>query len=249
MSVHAPLANRRQTMDTASLRQDDFEQSFEERQQRAEFQRLALEEAARQRIAQEQEATLSLITVAPTPTTADDPTVTTTVVGKTLAQDPGFIFLAAGLPDFPAFTTWTHPQGSGDKAWIQLFGPDATSWMLELINNGLAVLRSGAVAPSIMVVPIEQVVGGEALAPTQIITTTADLEPSAPSLAVDTGVTGGRTILRGATTTPITTGVTRTRVLGAPEVIEENGITGGIPAVGGIAALAIGALFLFGRRR
>jgi len=183
-------------MATASLRQDDFEQSFEERQQRAAFQLAGFEEAARLRTAQEEEATISLITVAPTPTTADDPTVTTTVAAKTLAQDPGFIFLGAGFPDFPAFTTWTHPVGAGDKAWIQLFGPDATSWMLQLINNGLAVLRSGAVAPSIMVVPIEEMVGGEALAPTQVITTTADLEPSAPSLAVDTGITGGTTILR-----------------------------------------------------
>ena len=122
--------------------------------------------------------------------------------------------------------------------------------MLDRINRGLAVLRNGAVAPSVMVVPIEQVVGGEALAPTQVITTTADLEPSAPSLAVDTGVTGGTTILRGATTTPFTTVTGRARVLGAPEVIEANGLTGGIPAIGGgIGVLAIGALLLFGRRR
>jgi len=187
------------------------------------------------------------VTLEPTPTTADEPTVTTTAAAKTLAQDPGFIFLASGFPDFPAFTTWTHPVGAGDKAWIQLFGPDATSWMLQLINSGLAVLRNGAVAAPTMVVPVEEMVGGEALAPTQVITTTADLEPSAPSLAVDTGITGGTTILRGATTTAVTTGVTRTRVLEAPE----DGVPGGIVAggVGGLAVLAIGAFFLFGRRR
>ena len=232
MSVQAPLANRRQTMATASLRQGDEDVGL-----------------FIGRPSEEPEPTVSLITVAPTPTTADDPTVTTTVVGKTLAQDPGFIFLGAGLPDFPAFTSWTHPVAAGDKAWIQLFGPDATSWMLELINNGLAVLRNGAVAAPIMVVPIEQVVGGEPLAPTQVITTSADLEPSAPSLAVDTRVTGGTTILRGATTTPITTGVTRARVLEPPEL--EDGIPGGLLAggAGGLAVLAIGALLLFGRRR
>lgn len=186
-------------------------------------------------------------TLEPMVTTADEPTAATTVSAKTLAQDPGFIWIAAGSPDFPAFTSWTHPEGAGDKAWIQLFGPDATQWMLQLINSGLAVLRNGAVAAPIMVVPIEEVVGGEPGAPTQVITTTADLEPSAPSLAVATGVTGGTIILRGATTTPITSGVTRAQVLEPPEGgIVDVGIGAG---AGAIAVLAIGALFLFGRRR
>lgn len=227
MSVHAPLANRRQTMATASLRQDDEDVGL--------FIGLPSEEPT--------------VTLVATPTTADEPTAPTTVTAKTLAQDPGFIFLGSGFPDFPAFTSWTHPAGASDKAWIQLFGPDATQWMLQLIDSGLAVLRNGAVAAPIMVVPTQEVVGGEALAPTQVITTTADLEPSAPSLAVDTGITGGTTILRGATITPITTGVTRTQVLEPPEM--EDGVPGAIVAggAGGLAVLAIGAFFLFGRRR
>ncbi len=158
---------------------------------------------------------------------------------KTLAQDPGFIWL--GTPEsiaFPALTSWTHPEGASDAAWIQLFGPDATPWMLQQIDLGLAILGNGQVAPPVMVVPTQEVVGGEPGADTQTITTTADLEPSAPTTQVVTA-----TRLVGSTTpTP-----TRVRTISPPEPATTP-IKAGIGA-GAMALLAIGALFLFGRGR
>ena len=101
MSVHAPLANRRQTLDTASLRQDED---------------LGLFIGAPSEVPGPIGAPSETITLDPMVTTPDEPTGPTTVSAKTLAQDPGFIWLAAGTPDFPAFTTWTQPTGTGTVA-------------------------------------------------------------------------------------------------------------------------------------